>query len=146
MSQRLFPPISVEEVETDFERTLKTIIPKEGEVRVLANRNQECRYYYVGVERCRDQLLEEAGDKDHPNHSMGFLPCKKFVDAHYKCMTEGKYGDSLEDVPEIGKKPAAQFFNCAYRKLGPMPFCRRYFDEVVRNLYRSKDNKLNDNY
>jgi hypothetical protein len=30
-----------------------------------------------------------------------FLPCKRLVDAHYRCMTEEKYGYSIEDAPDF---------------------------------------------
>jgi hypothetical protein len=27
-------------------------------------------------------------DENHPNHKLGFLPCKRLVDAHYRCLTD----------------------------------------------------------
>ena len=35
--------------------------------------------------------------------STSFLPCKRLVDAHYRCMTSEKYGYSLEESPEYTK-------------------------------------------
>ena len=32
-----------------------------------------------------------------------FLPCKRVVDAHYRCMTDEKYGYTMEEVPEFAK-------------------------------------------
>jgi len=32
-------------------------------------------------------------------HQYGFLPCKRLVDAHYRCITEDKYGYTIEDAP-----------------------------------------------
>ena len=37
------------------------------------------------------------------DNSVSFLPCKRLVDAHYRCMTNEKYGYSLEDAPEYTK-------------------------------------------
>lgn len=141
----VFKPTLVQEVEGEFEGETKSVIPKEGEIRIIANRNAECHYYYIGLDQCRHKLLKTAGDPSHRFHEFGFLPCKRLVDAHYRCMTAEQYGNSLEDVPDSGKEAANQFIDCAYKKLAPMSFCRRYFDDIVRQLYRS-DNKMPDHY
>ena len=39
---------------TDYE----PIIPKEGEVRLLGNRNNQCNYYSIGVELCQQEVLK----------------------------------------------------------------------------------------
>jgi len=38
------------------------------------------------------------------------LPCKRLVDAHYRCLTEEKYGYNIEEVPEYAKESADKFF------------------------------------
>ena len=83
-------------IDGEFEGEFDTYVPKEGEVRILANRNQECEYYYAGIEDCRKNQLKMAfKDKNQST----FLPCKRIVDAHYRCMTSEKYGYTLEDAP-----------------------------------------------
>jgi hypothetical protein len=44
-------------------------------------------------------MLELAGNPKSDHHKLGFLPCKRLVDAHYRCMTDNKYGRNLEDSP-----------------------------------------------
>jgi len=141
-----FNPILQEPVEGEFEGGIKPIIPKEGEIRLVANKNRECQYYYLGIEQCRNKMLRIAGDPSHKFHEYGFLPCKRLVDAHYRCLTDEKYGYSLEDAPEEGKQGTQDFIECAFKRLAPMSFCRRYFDEVLRGIYRSPGNKLIDYY
>jgi len=131
-------------IESDFDDTTKSIVPSETEVRVVANRNLECKYYMSGIDNCREKMLNLAGDEKHEFHKYGFLPCKRLVDAHYRCLTEEKYGYSLEDVPEGGKEWADEFMDCAFKKLAPMNYCRRYFDEALRTIIRLPDTKLSD--
>ena len=139
-----YKPTLERPVEGEFELTTEPIIPKETEVRVVANRNSECKYYYLGIEQCRTKMLKVAGEPDHKLHGYGFLPCKRLVDAHYRCLTEDKYGYSLEDVPEEGREGAQDFIECAFKKLAPMEFCRGYFDQALRGLIRSPNSKLSD--
>lgn len=47
-------------------------------------------------------MVQLAGDSSSQFHSLGFLPCKRLVDAHYRCMTDDKFGSTIEEVPEIG--------------------------------------------
>jgi hypothetical protein len=121
-----------------------TIIPKEGEIRVVANKNRECQYYFQGLDQCRHKMMRIAGEPNHKFHEAGFLPCKRLVDAHYRCLTDEKYGYTLEEAPEEAREGAHTFMNCAFKQLAPMNFCRRYFDEVLRVLYRSPDTKISD--
>ena len=131
-------------VEGEFDDITETIIPREAEVRVVANRNRECKYYYTGIEQCREKMLRLAGDPAHKFHEYGFLPCKRLVDAHYRCLTEEKYGYSLEDVPEEGRKGAEDFIQCAFKEINPLSLCRKFFDETLRGIFRSPGNKLSD--
>lgn len=77
---------------SEFEDDYENVDPKESEVRLIANRNRECGYYFIGIEQCRKRMLRTAADSSNPNHDFGFLPCKRIVDAHYRCLTEDKYG------------------------------------------------------
>ena len=36
---------------------LDMTVPKEGEVRLIGNRNRQCAYYMVGVDVCHTQML-----------------------------------------------------------------------------------------
>ena len=73
-------------------------------------------------------MLEIAGSPAHEHHSLGFLPCKRLVDAHYRCMTDEKYGYTIEDVPEVSKNSVDNFFECAFKKIEPLIKCRTDFD------------------
>ena len=85
--------------EDEFEQTYTGFVPNEGEVRFIANRNAQCNYYFQGIDNCRKNMLKFAGDPQSDYHKLGFLPCKRLVDAHYRCMTDQKYGYTLEDAP-----------------------------------------------
>lgn len=37
----------------EFEQEFTGYIPKEGEVRLIANRNTACAYYFQGIDQCR---------------------------------------------------------------------------------------------
>ena len=102
---------------TEFDDEFETIIPTEGEIRTIANRNRECNYYYIGIGQCRRQMLRLAGKQESPNHQHGFLPCKRLVDAHYRCMTEDKYGYTMEDGPEVSKKLSDEFLDCTFKEI-----------------------------
>jgi len=129
---------------TEFDDEFETIIPTEGEIRTIANRNRECNYYYIGIGQCRRQMLRLAGKQESPNHQHGFLPCKRLVDAHYRCMTEDKYGYTMEDGPEVSKKLSDEFLDCTFKKLFPMNVCQKYIDGAIRNIYRDGKSELND--
>ena len=47
---------------------LDMIIPSEGEIRLLGNRNRQCAYYSIGVDVCHTQMLKYKADN--------FLACK----------------------------------------------------------------------
>lgn len=130
----------------EFEDEYDTIVPKEGEVRVVANRNRECQYYYLGIGQCRKKMLKIAGDPASEFNQLGFLPCKRLVDAHYRCLTEDKYGYTTEEIPEEAKKHYDRFMECSFKELRSMQFCRQYFDAVLRELYRQPDTKVKDWY
>ena len=129
-----------------FDDEYTTYVPSEGEVRIVANRNKQCAYYFLGIDQCRKRMLKLAGDPSNENHSLGFLPCKRLVDAHYRCLTEEKYGYTLEEAPEVAKQQSEAFYTCAFKNLLPMSKCRQYFDGVLRSIYRQPENELNDNY
>lgn len=131
---------------SEFDGEFDNVLPTESEIRLIANRNRECNYYYIGIGQCRKQMLRLAGNPENSNHQYGFLPCKRLVDAHYRCMTEDKHGYNLEEVPEVSKKFSDAFLDCTFQKLYPMPMCQRFIDGAVRNIYREGKSELNDNY
>ena len=40
--------------DSEFEDEYDTYVPNEGEIRIIANRNNQCDYYYKGIAQCRD--------------------------------------------------------------------------------------------
>ena len=129
----------------EFSDEFENVYPSEGEVRLLANRNRECNYYYIGIGQCRRQMMKLAGNPENSHHSSGFLPCKRLVDAHYRCMTEDKYGYTMEEAPGEAKKNSEIFLDCAFQRLHPMNVCQKFVDGAVREIYRGKS-ELNDSY
>lgn len=122
----------------------KAIIPKEGEIRLIANKNKECKYFFIGIDKCREKIMALAADPASASQVFGFLPCKKLVDAHFKCMTDELYGETVEDAPEEIQGHADRFYDCAFKKLRDLRVCQGDFDAMVRQLYRSPDTLLKD--
>ena len=86
----------------EFDDEVKGFVPSEGEVRYIANKNTQCGYYLQGIEQCRRKIAK-ISDGSPELQQFGFLPCKRLVDAHYRCMTDDKYGNTIEEVPEAGQ-------------------------------------------
>lgn len=76
----------------EFETDIEIDTPKAQEIAFLADQNRKCNYYYLGLAKCRDHVLEKSSAQNSPNYKHGFLPCKEILDAHYSCMTNKKYG------------------------------------------------------
>ncbi len=47
----------VKREDSEFEDEYDGYVLSEGEVRVIANRNNQCDYYYKGIGNCRDQAI-----------------------------------------------------------------------------------------
>ncbi|KRX09215.1 hypothetical protein PPERSA_05884 [Pseudocohnilembus persalinus] len=129
----------------EFEQEFTSFVPKEGEVRAVANKNTACAYYLRGIEQCRRRVLELAGNPNSENHDLGFLPCKKIVDAHYRCMTDEQFGHTIEEAPEYTQPFVNKFFDCTFKEMRPFIKCRPHFDNIVRNIYR-QEGALDDTY
>jgi hypothetical protein len=114
------------------------VVPSEGEVRLLGNRHRDCRYYSLGVELCKRRVIES----DYDNYS----PCKNAIDAMYRCYTENKYGDEYHNTIDQAKPYAKKFFNCYFFKTNSLTSCMKHFEDSIRAIYRSTDNKLIDYY
>ena len=78
--------------------------------------------------------------------SNNYLACKPIVDSLYKCYTEEKYGQSIKDAPAESKPYEQKFYNCMFREGSGMELCQNHFHDMIRTIYRSEDNKLNDRY
>jgi hypothetical protein len=114
------------------------IVPSEGEVRLLGNRHRDCRYYSLGVEMCKQRIIQ--------TNFSDFTPCKSVVDAMYRCYTEDKYGEEYHKTTEEAKPYAKKFFDCYFKKSTSLSGCMVHFEDSVRAIYRSKDNTLIDYY
>ena len=75
-------------INSEFEDEYYESIPTEGEIRYVTNKNNECVYYFTGIWKCRSKMIKLAGEADNENHKYGFLPCKRLVDAHFRCLTD----------------------------------------------------------
>jgi hypothetical protein len=76
--------------------------------------------------------------------SSNFLACLKPLDSMWNCYTEGKYGKSIRDAPDYAKVYEAKLYNCLFRDASGMDMCQRHFDDMIRSVYRSGDDKLCD--
>lgn len=70
----------------------KLNFPSDGEIEFLKSANQDCFYYYMGMNECRKTILE---DKEQREDS--FLPCQPVFEAYHQCMTHEKLG-SIKDL------------------------------------------------
>ncbi len=112
------------------------IIPSAGEIRLLGNRHRQCQYYRIGVEVCHTQMTKDKADN--------FLACKEPLDSMWNCYTEGKYGQSIRDAPEVSKPYEKKLYNCLFREGTGMDLCMNHFSDMVRAVYRSPENELCD--
>ena len=122
----------------EFGLEYESIIPSEGEIRLLGNRAKQCEYYRYGVEFCHLEMVN--------NKSETFLPCKEPIDAMYRWYTEDKYGSSIRDAPKFAKPYEKEFYNCLFRPASGTDLCMSHFHDVVRSIYRSEDTQLCDWY
>ena len=75
-----------------------------------------------------------------------FLACKEPIDGMWRCYTEGKYGQSIRDAPAVAKPYEKKFYECLFREATGLDICMNNFTDMVRAIYRSKDNELCDWY
>ncbi len=114
------------------------IVPSEDEVRMLGNKHNDCRYYSIGVEMCKQRIIE--------TNFRDYTPCKAAIDAMYRCYTQDKYGDEYHKTTDSAKPFADKFFNCYFKKGTSLTECMIHFEDSVRSIYRSSDNQLIDYY
>jgi hypothetical protein len=120
----------------EFGKEYEVIIPKEGEIRLLGNRHRDCRYYSLGLELCKQRILQTNFED--------FTPCKNVVDAMYRCYTEDKYGEEYHKTIDVAKPFAKKFLDCYFYKASSLTSCMEHFEDSIRAIYRSDDNKLTD--
>ncbi len=130
----------------EFGTEVSSILPSEGEIRLLGNRHRQCMYYTIGmnifpnislgVDYCVTDMRKQVSDN--------YLPCKEPIDAMYRCYTENKYGVSLHNSPKFTEPFRNSFFNCLFAPPNRMDVCMHHFSDVIRAIYRSKDSKLCD--
>ena len=117
---------------------IEGVIPSAGEIRLLGNRHRQCAYYRVGVDVCHTQMSKDKAEN--------FLACKEPLDGMWSCYTEGKYGQSIRDAPEVAKPYERNLYNCLFREASGMDLCQNHFNDMVRAVYRSPENELCDWY
>jgi hypothetical protein len=126
----------------EFETDIEFSVPSEAEIEWLTMQNYKCNYYYMGIAKCREAVLKRATTSGSAPDQHGFLPCKEIVDAHYRCMSNKKFGQTLEEAPAEAQQFAKAFKTCAFKKLNYMEVCRGTFDNAIRMLYRGKESPL----
>ena len=122
----------------EFGIEVEKIIPEAAEIRLLGNRNRDCRYYQIGVDVCHTRMLQEGADN--------FLACKAPIDAMWRCYTEGKYGESIRQAPAYTKKYEEKFYDCLFRDASGLDICMGNFTNMVRAIHRSGESELNTNF
>lgn len=99
----------------EFEGNVKTFMPTEQELRMVTNRNKECLYYWIGLSNCRKEVIMHTKNDRQDREKYGFLPCKSMVDEYYKCLTDNKYGRTLDQAPEKYQADVKGFYQCAFK-------------------------------
>jgi hypothetical protein len=129
----------------EFGIEYEKIIPFEGEVRLLGNRHRDCRYFSLGklllntgLELCKQRVVD--------TNTATYLPCKNAIDAMYRCYTEEKYGNEYHKTLDGAKPYANKFFDCYFHRANSLTKCMIHFEDSIRAIYRSPDNKLIDYY
>ena len=64
----------------------------------------------------------------------------------WNCYTENKYGNSIRYAPAVSKPYEKNFYNCLFREGSGVDMCMGNFSDMVRAIYRSPENELNDWY
>jgi hypothetical protein len=65
----------------------------------------------------------------------------------YRCYTEEKYGDEYNKTPVQEAQPYTnKFFNCYFHRGNSLTKCMKHFEDSIRAIYRTPDNKLIDYY
>ena len=113
-------------------------VPSEGELRLLGNRHNDCRYYSLGLEMCKQRIVQ--------SNYQDYTPCKNAVDAMYRCYTENKYGDEYHKTTEEAKPYAHKFFDCYFFGPNSLTSCMKHFEDSIRAIYRSDNNRFTDYY
>ena len=75
-----------------------------------------------------------------------YTPCKAAIDSMYRCYTENKYGDEYHKTTTEAQPYANKFFDCYFLKPSSLTVCMKHFEDSIRAIYRSPDNKLIDYY
>lgn len=122
----------------DFGVQVMNIVPKEGEIRLLANRHRDCGYYTMGLDICRRRIIESA--------KPSFLPCKEIIDSMYRCYTNDSDVKEYHKVREVAKPYAHSFYDCLFKRENEFDSCMPHFENSIRSIYRSGDHKLVDYY
>ena len=122
----------------EFGVSLEAITPDADEIRLIGNRNRDCKYYQIGVELCHTAMLKQNSDN--------FLACKAPIDGMWRCYTEEKYGQSIRDAPDYTKQYEAKFYDCMFREASGLDLCMNNFTDMVRAIHRSGESTLNSNF
>lgn len=64
----------------------------------------------------------------------------------YRCYTEEKYGEEYHKTTAEAKPYALKFMDCYFFKNSNLTDCMMHFEDSIRAIYRSPDNKLIDYY
>mmetsp|Transcript_57113 Transcript_57113/g.65126 ORF Transcript_57113/g.65126 Transcript_57113/m.65126 type:complete len:128 (+) Transcript_57113:40-423(+) len=105
------------------------IVPSEGEIRFITNRNRKCEAFYARLHECKMAMLESSSDT--------MLPCVNIIDDIYQCGTDNQFGKNIRtDLPEYARVHEEKFYDCYFTRVGNLPACREYMDNVFRSIYR----------
>ena len=114
------------------------VVPKEGEIRMLANRHKDCIYHSVGLELCRTKVLS--------TDRKSFLSCKPILDSMFRCYTNDSEASEYHNIRESGKKYMKDFTNCVFKTDSYFDSCMVHFEDSIRAIYRDEKHNLIDYY
>ena len=128
-----------------FEDRFKYTIPTQAEMRIVANANEQCFYYLLGIEKCRENVFKQALKKSS-DESVDFHECEPVTEAYFRCTTKDLYGEKLEEMEEEIRPYFKNFTNCLFNDFKEIGDCRKYHDDILRHYARQTDNKLDNIY
>lgn len=122
----------------EFGTEYMKIAPKEGEIRLLANRHKDCMYYAIGLDLCRSRVLSD--------NRKSFLACKPVLDSMFRCYTNDSEALEYHKIRNAGKKYMLKFSDCLFKTDSYFENCMEHFEDSIRAIYRDQNHNLIDYY
>ena len=125
-----------------LEEQYKYTEPSEREMTFLYRVHQQCFYYRVGLQKCRERIYEEYEKAETKPAELDFSRCKETLDSYYSCSTHDLFGKKIEDMLPKLQPYMVDYTKCVFYENADMDLCQKHFDDILRYYYRQTDSKL----